>query len=127
MATTVYAARTQALRNRIERFNKDTPFQIIYANFDEFCGLRRLSRIQIMFARKRLIELRDMFPDEAAQALFEKLETRIERAQTKHQAREDARVAAKAAGTTKARGRRKQEVPAQAPPAPDDDVWNLVK
>src|SRR6266404_5244589 len=70
MATTVYAARTQELRNRIARMNKDTPFQIIYGNFDEFCGLRRLSRIQIAFARKRLVELRDLFPDEAAQSLF---------------------------------------------------------
>jgi hypothetical protein len=125
MASTVYARRTQELRNRIARFNKDTSFQVIYGNFDEFCGLRRLSRIQISFARKRLVELRDLFPDEAAQDLFNKLEIRIERAQTKHKAREDARVAAKAAGTKKVRG--KKDTPAPAPPAPDLDPWNLVK
>ena len=125
MATTVYNKRTQELRNRIERMNKDTSFQVIYGNFDEFCGLRRLSRIQISFVRKRLVALRDLFTDEAAQSLFDKLETRIERAQTKHKAREDARLASKAAGVKKGRG--KKEVPAQALPAPDNDPWNMVK
>jgi hypothetical protein len=128
MATTVYAARTQELRRRIERMNKDTPFQIIYGNFDEFCGLRRLSRIQITFARKRLVELRDMFPDEAAQNLFEKLEIRIQRAQTKQQAREDARVAAKLAGQARGCGRRKQETPVApaAPPASPIELWKRM-
>ena len=128
MATTVYAARTQELRRRIERMNKDTPFQIIYGNFDEFCGLRRLSRIQITFARKRLVELRDMFPDEAAQALFEKLEIRIQRAQTKQQAREDARVAAKLAGQARGRGRRKQETPVApaVPPVSPVELWKQM-
>jgi hypothetical protein len=128
VAATVYSRRTQELRNRIARFNKDTPFQIIYGNFDEFCGLRRLSRIQISFARKRLVELRDMFPDEAAQALFEKLETRIERAQTKHKAREDERAAAKLAGQARGRGRRKQETPVapEAPPASPIEMWKQM-
>ena len=124
MAISVYNKRTQELRNRIERFNKETSFQTIYGNFDEFCGLRRLSRIQISFARKRLVELRDLFPDEAAQALFEKLEIRIQRAQTKWQKRDDERAAAKAAGGAK-KGRRKSETP--APVAPDNDPWNMVK
>jgi hypothetical protein len=83
-----------------------------------------LSRIQIAFARKRLVELRDLFPDEAAQALFEKLETRIERARAKWQKREDERAAAKLAGTKKVRGKKE---PAPAPLAPEKDVWNLVK
>jgi hypothetical protein len=124
VAISVYNKRTQELRNRIERFNKETSFQTIYGNFDEFCGLRRLSRIQISFARKRLVELRDLFPDEAAQALFEKLEIRIQRAQTKWQKRDDERAAAKAAGGAK-KGRRKSETP--APVAPDNDPWNMVK
>jgi hypothetical protein len=121
VATTVYNKRTQEIRSRIERFNKDTPFQVIWGNFDEFCGLRRLSRIQISFARKRLVELRDLFPDEAAQALFEKLETRIERARAKWQKREDDRAAAKVAGTTKRRS--KTETPAPAASAPNVDPW----
>jgi hypothetical protein len=120
MASTVYARRTAEIRNRIARFNKDTPFEIVFGNFDEFCGLRRLSRIQISFARKRLCELRDMFPSEAAQALFEKLEIRIERAQEKHQAREDARVAAKATGATKGRSK---ETQASTAPTPNLDLW----
>ena len=125
MATSIYNKRTQELRSRIERMNADSSFQSIYGSFDEFCGLRRLSRIQISFARKRLVELRDLFPDEAAQSLFEKLETRIERAQAKWKKRDDERAAKKAAGATKGRG--KKDIPALAPPAPDDDVWNLVK
>lgn len=126
MAISIYNKRTQELRSRIERMNRDTSFQVIYGNFDEFCGLRRLSRIQISFARKRLVELRDLFPDEAAQSLFEKLEVRILRAQAKWQKREDDRAAAKAAGQARGRGRRKQETPAQEPPAPENDPWNLV-
>jgi hypothetical protein len=105
--------------------NKDTSFQVIYGNFDEFCGLRRLSRIQISFARKRLVQFRDMFPgDEAAQALFEKLENRIQRAQTKWQKREDERAAAKAAGTKKVRGRKKEDQQPTTPAAPPD-IWSL--
>jgi hypothetical protein len=126
VAISIYNKRTQELRSRIERMNRDTSFQVIYGNFDEFCGLRRLSRIQISFARKRLVELRDLFPDEAAQSLFEKLEVRILRAQAKWQKREDDRAAAKAAGQARGRGRRKQETPAQEPPAPENDPWNLV-
>jgi hypothetical protein len=125
VAISIYNKRTQELRNRIERMNEATPFQIIYGTFDEFCGLRRLSRIQISFARKRLVELRDLFPDEAAQSLFEKLENRIQRAQTKHKVREDARVAAKAAGTKKVRGTK--DIPVLAPLAPDNDPWNMVE
>ena len=123
MATTVYARRTATLHNRIARFNQNTPFEIIYGNFDEFAGLRRLSRIQISFARKRLVELRDLFPGEAAQGLFDKIETRIERAQAKWQKRDDERTAAKLAGQARGRGRRKQEVPAPAAPAPTLDPW----
>jgi hypothetical protein len=126
VAISICNKRTQELRSRIERMNRDTSFQVIYGNFDEFCGLRRLSRIQISFARKRLVELRDLFPDEAAQSLFEKLEVRILRAQAKWQKREDDRAAAKAAGQARGRGRRKQETPAQEPPAPENDPWNLV-
>jgi hypothetical protein len=125
VANTVYNCRTEELRNRIARFNADTPFQIIFGNFDEFCGLRRLSRIQISFARKRLVELRDLFPDEAAQALFEKLEIRIERAHTKHKAREDARVAAKAAGAAKGRSRTKDKQQPTPAPSPAVDIWSL--
>jgi len=128
MASTVYARRTQEIRNRIERFNKDTSFQIIYCNFDEFCGLRRLSRIQISFARKRLVELRDLFPGEAAQSLFEKLETRIERATAKWRKREDERAAAKAVGQARGRGRPKQDTPVApaAPPVNLIDQWKQM-
>jgi hypothetical protein len=121
VAISIYNKRTQELRNRIERMNRESSFQSIYGSFDEFCGLRRLSRIQISFARKRLVELRDLFPDEAAQALFEKLEHRIERARAKWQKREDERAAAKTAGTTK--GRSKKEIQAPAAPAPNLDPW----
>jgi len=127
VATSIYNARTQELRNRIERMNKDSSFQSIYGSFDEFCGLRRLSRIQISFARKRLVELRDLFPDEAAQALFEKLEIRIQRAQTKHKAREDARVAAKLAGQARVRGRKQETTVApEAPPASPVELWKAM-
>jgi hypothetical protein len=51
-AQTVYAARTQELRNHIAKFNKDTPFQVIYGKVCRVyqfastdCPLRRTVRV----------------------------------------------------------------------------------
>jgi hypothetical protein len=119
----VYAQRVSELKARINR--KDPSFQLVYNAFDELMGVKRLSRTNIIWARKKLVEFRDLWPDEDSKRLLGKLELRVEHAAAKWQRRDDERAAKKAAGATKGRAR-KQE-PVLAPPAPDDDVWNLVK
>jgi hypothetical protein len=63
MASTVYARRVQELKLRISR-TKDPSFQTIYNAFDELCGCKRLSRDNIIWARKKLVEFRDRWTDD---------------------------------------------------------------
>src|ERR1700730_16095879 len=123
MAMTVYAARVQELKARINR--KQPTFQLMYNAFDELMGVKRLSVRNISWARKKLAEFRDLWPDEDSKRLLGKLELRVEHAAAKWQKRDDERAAKKIAGATK--GRRKSEPPVLAPPAPDSDPWNMVK
>ena len=123
MAMTVYAARVQELKARINR--KQPTFQLIYNAFDELMGVKRLSVRNISWARKKLVEFRDLWSDEDSKRLLGKLELRVEHAAAKWQKRDDERAAKKIAGATK--GRRKQETPALAPPALENDPWNMVK
>jgi hypothetical protein len=126
MAMTVYAARVQELKARINRTKQPT-FQLMYNAFDELMGCKRLSRHNIIWARKKLVEFHDTFPDEDSKRLLDKLALRVEHAAAKWQKREDERAAAKLAGQARGRGRRKQETPVLVPPAPDSDPWNMVK
>ena len=123
MAMTVYAARVQELKARINR--KQPTFQLMYNAFDELMGVKRLSVRNISWARKKLIEFRDLWPDEDSKRLLGKLELRVEHAAAKWQKCDDERAAKKAAGATK--GRAHKETSVLAPPAPDNDPWNLVK
>jgi hypothetical protein len=122
-AMTVYAMRVQELKARINR--KQPTFQLMYNAFDELMGVKRLSRTNIIWARKKLVEFRDLWPDEDSKRLLGKLELRVEHAAAKWQRRDDERAAKKAAGATKGRSR-KQE-PVLAPPALGSDPWDLVK
>lgn len=122
MAQTVYAARVQELKARINR-TKNPNFQTIYSAFDELCGVKRLSRHNIIWARKKLVEFRDLWPDEDSKRLLDKLELRVEHAAAKWQKRDDERAAAKAAGATKVRRRKKDQQPTTPAPAPD--IWSL--
>jgi hypothetical protein len=126
VACTVYAARVQELKARINR--KDPSFQLVYNAFDELMGCKRLSRTNIIWARKKLVEFRDAFPDEDSKRLLGKLELRVEHAATKWQKRDDERAAAKAAGQARGRGRRKQQTPAapEAPPASPVELWKAM-
>jgi hypothetical protein len=90
VATTVYAARVQELKARINR--KDPSFQLVYNAFDELMGVKRLSRINISWARKKLVEFRDLWTDEDSKRLLDKLALRVEHAAVKWQRREDERT-----------------------------------
>jgi hypothetical protein len=123
MATTVYAKRVQELKGRINR--KDPSFQLVYNAFDELMGVKRLSRINVSWARKKLVEFRDLWTDEDSKRLLDKLQLRVEHAAAKWQRREDERAAAKASGTKKVRGRKKDQQPTTPAPSPDTDIWSL--
>jgi hypothetical protein len=126
MAMTVYAARVQELKARINR--KQPTFQLMYNAFDELMGVKRLSVRNISWARKKLVAFRDLWPDEDSKRLLGKLELRVEHAAAKWQKRDDERAAKKAAGATKGRGRRKQETPVapEAPPASPMELWKQM-
>ena len=121
MAMTVYAARVQELKARINRAKQPT-FQLMYNAFDELMGCKRLSRHNIIWARKKLVGFRDTFPDEDSKRLLDKLALRVEHAASKWQKRDDERAAAKAVGATKGRSSKK-EIQAPAVPAPNLDPW----
>jgi hypothetical protein len=122
MAQTVYAQRVQELKLRINR-TKDITFQTVYNAFDELMGCKRLSRHNIIWARKQLVRFRDTWPDEDAKRLLDKLALRVEHAAAKWQKRDDERAAAKLAGTGKRSKKDKQPTPVPEPPAPHLDPW----
>jgi hypothetical protein len=123
MAATVYQMRVQELKARISR-TKDPSFQTIYNAFDELCGCKRLSRHNIIWARKKLVEFRDRWTDDDSRTLLDKLALRVEHAAAKWKKRDDERAAKKAAGLGK-RGRKQQPAaPAPVAPPPNlEDIW----
>lgn len=123
MATTVYARRVQQLKLRISR-TKDPSFQTIYNAFDELMGVKRLSRHNIIWARKQLIRFRDTWTDDDSKRLLDKLALRVEHAANKWQKRDDERAAAKATGAGK-RSRIKKDAPTTPEQPPALDPWSL--
>jgi hypothetical protein len=127
MAQTVYAQRVQELKLRIDR-TKNPSFQTIYNAFDELMGVKRLSRHNIIWARKQLVQFRDTWTDDDSKRLLDKLALRVEHAAAKWQKRDDERAAAKVAGTGK-RGRPKKDQPTtpapEAAPPPNLDIWEV--
>jgi hypothetical protein len=121
MAQTVYARRVQELKLRINR-TKDITFQTVYNAFDELMGCKRLSRHNIIWARKKLVEFRDRWTDEDAKRLLDKLVLRVEHAAAKWQKRDDERAAAKAASAGKRTKKNQPTTPAPVVPV-DIDVW----
>jgi hypothetical protein len=117
-AMTVYAARVQELKLRINK-TKDPSFQAVYNAFDELMGVKRLSRHNIIWARKQLLRFRDTWPDDDAKRLLDKLEVRVEHAAAKWKKRDDERAAAKTTGQTK------KQKPTPTPIVPTHDPWEL--
>jgi hypothetical protein len=125
-AQTVYAARNQELlsRYRNNKKSKEANFTTQFNAVFLLLGTKRLSRHNTILCGKWIDEMSDAWTDKDQLEMIDQLRTRQARAWKKWEAR-IAEKQAKAASTTK--GRRKKETPAQAPPAPENDVWNLVK
>lgn len=121
MACTVFAKRTAELKLRITK--KDQSFQTIYLAFDQLLGARR-GRHSLIWSRKQLVRLRDLFPDPDSQKLLDKLDERVHRAEEKRRKRDEARAAAKAANVAK-RSRKTNQPTTTPAPAPGPDVWSL--
>jgi hypothetical protein len=111
---TVYQARTIELKNRLKK--PDQPFQLLFDYMVEFLGLRMLSEHNQSWARQRIVEWRDTFPNEREKLDF--LDGRVERAKAKFEGRRQAREEKKGLPARTKRGSKSQTEPAAPTPAP---------
>jgi hypothetical protein len=81
--------------------------------------------MNVIWLGKRVHEMIEHWAEQDQRDMLDRLQERQARAWKRWEARVAAKQAAKAAVATKGRSR-KQE-PMLAPPALEDDVWNLVK
>jgi hypothetical protein len=125
VATTVYAQRCDELKTRYttNSKSKDPSFVTQYNSLWALSNLGRLSRVNCIWLGKRVHEMVERWAEPDQREMLDRLQDRHSRAWKRWEAR-IAEKQAKAAGTTK--GRRKNETPVLAPPAPEDDVWNLL-
>lgn len=126
MASTVYAQRCNELKTRYTTNSKSkepsfiTQFNALWA----LSNLGRLSRMNCIWLGKRVIEMIERWTEPDQREMLDRLQERHSRAWARWEKR-IAEKQAKAAGGAK-KGCRKSETPAQAPPAPENDPWNLV-
>jgi hypothetical protein len=127
VATTVDAARCAELiaRYRNNKTLKEPNFTTQWNSVWLLLGRLKLSRHNVILCGKFINEMADNWTSPDQLEMIEQLRERQARSWKRWEKRIAEKQAAKAAGTTK--GRRKNETPAQAPPAPENDVWNLVK
>jgi hypothetical protein len=127
MATTVDAARCAELiaRYRNNRTSKEPDFVTQFNAIFHLLGRLRLSRHNVILCGKFINQMADTWTGKDQLEMIDQLRQRQARSWKRWEQRISEKQAAKAAGATK--GRRKKETPAQAPPAPENDVWNLVK
>jgi hypothetical protein len=123
VAATIYSRRVQTLKERINK--KEPSFQTVYSAFDELMGCKRLSRHNIIWARKQLIRFRDTWPDDDAKRLLDKLELRVEHAAAKWQKRDDERAAKRLLSGGKRAKKDKQPTAAPEAPPPSIDPWEV--
>jgi hypothetical protein len=124
VATTVTAARCAELiaRYRNNKSSKEPDFVTQFNAVFHLLGRLRLSRHNVILCGKFINQMADTWTGRDQMEMIDQLRQRQARSWQRWQKRIEEKQA-KAAGTTK--GRRKSE-PAQAPPAPENDVWNLV-
>ncbi len=127
MATTVYAQRCEELKTRYttNAKSKEPSFTTQFNALWALSNLGRLSRLNCIWLGKRVHEMIEHWTEQDQREMLDRLQERQARAWKRWEARIAEKAAKKAAVATK--GRRKQETPALAPPAPDNDPWNLVK
>ena len=125
-ARTVYAARNAELfsRYRNNKKLKEPNFQTQFNAVFLLLGTKRLSRHGTILCGKFIEEMSDTWTDKDQLEMIDQLRERQARAWKKWAAR-IAEKAEKKTGTKKVRG--KKEIPALAPPAPENDPWNMVK
>jgi hypothetical protein len=131
VATTVYAARCNELKNRYttNAKSKESSFVTQYNALWALSNLGRLSRMNCIWLGKRVIEMIEHWSDQDQREMLDRLQDRQARAWKRWEARIAAKQAAKTAGATtkgRARARARKETSVLAPPAPENDSWNLV-
>jgi hypothetical protein len=87
MAKTTFASRIATLRQRAESEHKrsESNLAVWIGALYELLGVRRISRIQVNWARRRIIAIRDMYPDDLrVQKMLEDLDKRADEAWDRH-------------------------------------------
>jgi hypothetical protein len=125
-AQTVYAARNAELfaRYRNNKKLKEPNFQTQFNAVFLLLGTKRLSRHGTILCGKFIEEMSDCWTSRDQLEMIDQLRERQARAWKKWAARIAEKAEKKTGAATKGRAR-KQE-PVQAPPAPENDPWNLV-
>ena len=134
-AMTVYAQRCSQIKTRFLANQKSAipSFTTQYNYLWALSNLGRLSRMNCIWLGKAIHRMIEYWLDDAVEVtkdkqnqreMLDQLQERQARAWKRWEARIAEKQEAKASGK-KVRG--KKDVPAQAAPAPEEDVWNLVK
>jgi hypothetical protein len=87
MAKTTFASRIATLRQRAESEHKrsESNLAVWIGALYELLGIRRISRIQINWCRRRIIAIRDQYPDDLrVQKMLEDLDKRADEAWDRH-------------------------------------------
>jgi hypothetical protein len=127
MATTVTAARCAELiaRYRNNKKLKEPDFVTQFNAVWHLLGRLRLSRHNVILCGKFIVEMADTWTSTDQLEMIDRLRERQARSWKRWEKRIAEKQAAKAFGATKRRS--KTEAPVQAPPAPENDPWNMVK
>jgi hypothetical protein len=130
VACTVDAARCAELiaRYRNNRTSKEPDFVTQFNAVFHLLGRLKLSRHNVILAGKFINQMADTWTSRDQTEMVDQLRERQARSWKRWEKRIADKQAAKDAKKGWQFGRPpKQETPVPAPPAPENDVWNLVK
>lgn len=129
MAKTTFASRIATLRQRAESEHKrsESNLAVWIGALYELLGIRRISRIQINWARRRIIAIRDKYPDDLrVQKMLEDLDTRADEAWERHLKRIAKREEAKATEPTKGNSTFSEATPSAPKPSTKAQLWKSL-
>jgi hypothetical protein len=128
VACTVDAARCAELVNRYKnnKASKEPDFVTQFNAVFHLLGRLRLSRHNTILAGKFINQMADTWTGKDQLEMIDQLRERQARSWKRWEKRMAEKQAAKAAGAT-TKGRARKQEPVQAPPAPENDPWNMVK
>lgn len=118
MAKTTFASRIATLRQRAESEHKrsESNLAVWIGALYELLGVRRISRIQINWARCRIIAIRDTYPDDLRVAkMLEDLDKRADEAWDRHLKRIAKREEARNLSSTSGRPPKTASAPEATP------------